>query len=427
MASRAVHIKDYTTEIPGALDGDVWRFPPVETVNVRGKSQFWKISVHIVINGAKSPILPEYFNSKPIAGAQAIITVEAGQEGGKVRDAVPTVVSAGKNLGRSSQTNVWTQALRDALGLYNKQVKKSSGAAPGGCNITLYPPMLAQPLKDQKHPPPFPVFVQRKYNGVRTVAALDDCDGASQVVMYSRRRNLYPGLEYLKQELLQIMQSGVYLDGELYSHGVNLQDISGDARREGSEVKHDYLIYDCFLPAQPALTFSQRQEILQGLFDGKNAIYAKLAETFRADTMEEAEALYKGFLAEKYEGAMLRTDTPYVYSYNERHVKSLLKMKPTEDAEFEIVGWETGRKGKAAAAVMIICRTKSGIEFPVTPAATLEAREALARKMGETEPNGHTHFENHWKGRPLIVYFDEMSKDGVPQRARTSLEIRTWD
>jgi hypothetical protein len=102
-------------------------------------------------------------------------------------------------------------------------------------------------------------------------------------------------------------------------------------------------------------------------------------------------------------------------------------MKPDFDGEYEIIGWTTGRRGKAADAVMINCKTAAGKEFAVTPAMTLEMRRALARKMSEVEPNGKTHFINHWLGRPLIVTFDELSKDDVPQRARTKMVIRTWD
>jgi hypothetical protein len=99
-------------------------------------------------------------------------------------------------------------------------------------------------------------------------------------------------------------------------------------------------------------------------------------------------------------------------------------MKKTYDREYEISGWTTGVKGKAALALMIICRSGDKT-FPVTPAMELEERNALAKKMKTVESNGKTHFENHWLGRPLIVYFDDYSKDNLPQRARTKMEIKS--
>jgi hypothetical protein len=67
------------------------------------------------------------------------------------------------------------------------------------------------------------------------------------------------------------------------------------------------------------------------------------------------------------------------------------------------------------------------VKFPVTPAMELPERIILAKKMAIIEENGKTHFENNYLGKMLIVYFDEKSIDGLPQRARTKMEIRTWD
>ena len=76
---------------------------------------------------------------------------------------------------------------------------------------------------------------------------------------------------------------------------------------------------------------------------------------------------------------------------------------------------------------MVVCETKTGNKFNVTPAMPILDREALARQMSVVEANGKTHFNNAFFGKPLIVYFDEKSPDEVPQRARTKMEIRVWD
>jgi hypothetical protein len=78
---------------------------------------------------------------------------------------------------------------------------------------------------------------------------------------------------------------------------------------------------------------------------------------------------------------------------------------------------------------MIVCSMPNdpNRRFPVTPAMELPDRIALAKKMALVEDNGKTHFENNYLGRMLIVYFDEKSVDGLPQRARTKMEVRTWD
>jgi ATP-dependent DNA ligase len=194
------------------------------------------------------------------------------------------------------------------------------------------------------------------------------------------------------------------------------------------------MIYDCFIPAEPKMLYSRRKAMLDGLMKGRAGdvcVHVKCVETFEVHDVGRIEELYRQFIAEGFEGAMIRVDAPYKYSYNEHHSKQLLKMKQTFDAEFTIVGFTTGDRGKAAAALMIICEVVSSdgsrIQFPVTPAMELPARVALAEKMRMVEVNGHTHFENHWMGKPLIVEFDEYSRDHVPQRARTQMILRTYE
>jgi ATP-dependent DNA ligase len=217
----------------------------------------------------------------------------------------------------------------------------------------------------------------------------------------------------------------LYIDGELYFHGRALQDISGYARREDKpdDLKVNFMVYDVFDPSR-TLTYTERREILNEIFENFKFEYCKPVETFQVNSSEQIKQLYNRFLEEGYEGAMIRLDEPYRYSHNDYHSKVLLKMKPTIDSEFEICGYESGTKGKAASALMIICKTPGGIEFPVTPAMELPDRIALFKKMSEVEPDGKTLFESKWKGHKIIVYYDELSKDQVPQRARTKLEIR---
>jgi ATP-dependent DNA ligase len=363
----------------------------------------------------------------------AWIKVDSRVENGKIKKSSPTIVTKGKNLGKMSATNVLCQALRDAYGLHNKQLKKAVTEIPVG--VERHPPMLAQLLKEQKTPPDFSsgVYVQRKYNGVRTVTTYDQEN--NNVIMYSRRKLIYPGFGYIKNELKDILEhywaggDQLYLDGEIYRHDLPLQDISGYSRREDQpgDVKVNYMIYDCFVANKPHMKYSERKELLDEIFADGEFVYCKEVETFLVHSREEIDKLYDQFIEENMEGAMVRVDTYYHYSQNERHSKVLLKLKETFDTEMEIVGFMTGKKGKASEALMMVCRTPEGKVFNVTPAMELPARITLAKKMSEVEDNGKTYFENHYLGKPVIIYYDEMSKDKVPQRARTKLEVRTWD
>lgn len=458
MASIHLHVTDFRKQIPGGLSPSrkQWNFPVIESINAHSRKTIWKIYVRLfekdTVLSPESPedefieIKDEYFDAIINPNIYGWIKVDSGIEGRPAKKSAPTIVYKGKNANKVSATNVLTQALRDAYGLYNKQLKKSASQGRNA-NVETYPPMLAQIYADQKPPPiataECPLYIQRKYNGVRTITRLKYESGPNDVatfetIMYSRRGNLYPGFTYIKTELLPVLMKfyrlgrPIYLDGEMYKHGEYLQDISGYARREDKpgDFKCDYMIYDCFIPSEPDLLYVDRKAILDNIFSENTFEYSKNVETFAVTDMRAVSELYRKFIAEGYEGAMIRLNCKYKYSYNEYHSKFLLKMKPTLDAECEVVGFTTGAKGKAAGALMIICRMPgaagNGV-FPVTPAMEIGERVALAKKMAEVETNGKTHFANHWYGTHIIVTFDELSKDGVPQRARTTLARRTWD
>lgn len=433
MTSTHFNIKDFR-RLPGNINAGIWEFPAVKSINKHGKELSWQVRVWVEINAAAVPVIDAWFDSEEMpAGAHGVIGVVSGMVGGKVRAVDNTYITTGKNLGRSSATNVWTQALRDAFGMYNKQQRKADvQVAPVTEKKTcpMYPPMLAQVMGDNM--PDEIAYVQPKLDGVRAVAV--SCDGI--VVMYSRRSKEYPALIHIKNALKDALTADVlvrgkpvYLDGEVYKHGARLQDISGATKKETTLTREfAFHVYDCFILGDGNMIFSERQKVLDEIFKTIGNTHAVVrVETVQVTTVAEARAAYDKWIAAEYEGAMYRLDLPYEFSYNERHSARLLKMKPNFDGEYEIISWTTGRRGKAADAVMINCKTSTGKEFAVTPAMTLEMRRALARKMGEIEPNGKTHFDNHWLGRPLIVTYDELSRDGVPQRARTKMIIRTWD
>jgi ATP-dependent DNA ligase len=443
MTSTSIVVRDYSKEIPGGLsDQYTWSFPEIIGKNSHSRTTYWVIRVSLrAVADPDTPveILPEYFDNKPMQNMIAVIKVDSGVVGGKLRKSEPTIVTTGKNLGRASATNVFCQALRDAYGLHNKQARKAK------VDPELYPPMLAQVYKDQREKPVptpgAPLYIQRKYNGIRAVARANQ----GVVEIYSRRLQPY-NIEALKKILgpilaaasaeaaKRLLPTNVYLDGELYAHGVNLQTLSGHARK-GNDLP--YMVYDLFIPGTD-LVYSERLAILAAIFaaiqssipmlkspGGESTPVVSLAPTYTCTATEEIQVYYEQFISEGYEGAMVRTNDKYQHAYNEYHSAKLLKIKPTYDEEFEVVDWTVGDRGKAAAALMIVCKTPAGDTFPVTPAMTLEERNGLAAKMPNADKQGKTYFERHWKGKKITVYFDEYSAAKIPQRARTKLETRS--
>jgi ATP-dependent DNA ligase len=459
MASKSLTIRDFQKELPGEIDptdNTIYQFPMVISKSSGGKNIYWRIIVRLVIKGATEatdtflPIIEAYFDSRNQlpGGAVGFIKVlsKIGDEG-KIKKASNTYVTVGKNVGKVNATNPFTQALRDALSKYNKQSQKTTEINTEAGGKVLYPPMLANVLDRTKLDMYFSdteesggaIFTQPKLNGVRTVATLSS-DGKS-VIMYSRTRKLYPGFVYIKQELLDVLlyfrdQLGldVYLDGEAYKHGVPLQTISGVARRELEESKSvaeklEYHIYDLFVPDDLDMPFDDRNSLVASMFDrSRSLVYTKQVETECVDNPSFIDIYYKQCLAKKYEGAMMRLNKPYKFSYNDYHSSWLLKIKPVMDAEFKIIGYTAGTIGKSLDALMFKLATDGGAEFTINLGMPLEDRIALYKKMPMVEANGKTHFENNYLGKKLVVLFDEYSEDGIPVRARTDgIVIRDYE
>lgn len=470
MSSTSVVIRDFLNQIPGSLSRDKlrWEFPIIKSRNAHGRETFWRALVAVVDgDGAPIKIRDEFFDSSfdfdmVAPGLRGEIRIEAGVVGGKIRAVKPTYILTGKNLGKKSQTNIWTQALRHALTLHNQQKKKTVPTVGADADTTtaeagevkecfqdvkkLYPPMLAQSAADLPaalSKLAAPIAYQPKYNGLRVVIV-----GACA---YSRGLRPYPGLAHIKRDLRPlaaaveaVVGEPCYFDGEIYAHGVPLQDINSAARREDADDSAlRFMIFDIFSESLKDKPFAERWRVLQraaGSLDKTPHIelvpthFVATADgaTNDVDTIDIESAVrkinmyYKRLLREGYEGVMIRANAPYRFSYNNYHSPNLLKLKPVLDHEFKIVGWKLGKMGKAANALMLICDSPGG-EFAVTPAIPIEEREALGAKMAEVEANGKTHFENHWLGKKIIVYFSEYSKAKIPLQPRTKMEIREWD
>jgi hypothetical protein len=254
MASAALHIPDMLDAIregavPGSFNKDrtEFAFPTLAYLGARGATHLWTVRVRLLhtASGEYAPITDEML-AQPVPelpGYRAEITVEAQQRGGKVRDIVPTYVSAGKNLGKRNATNALTQALRDALGLYNKQRRRADivehratpprvsprgppsprappvpaapeGAPAGeeeGCAGTydhMPPPMLVKKIGDGREATLTPadfqrgITAQKKYNGVHYVVFERPGPGGPALVRYSRTGTEYPGQEQIVAEML---------------------------------------------------------------------------------------------------------------------------------------------------------------------------------------------------------------------------------
>lgn len=515
-----IHVAGF--RFPGELacDGYIWRFPTLEIKNVRGAIIATTIYVGLVnskvdknlvainmnpmmknnVNRYYDPafdfshfackIEESYFDHFPIMGKVGFYVTEHHQLGVEpdIKLPVPrntsygviTFVESGKNLNRANRTNVFTQAMRDALSSYEKKKREQSNKVS-----SVITPMLAEGeslsadsvaiksyISDILIRSLSGVYCQPKFDGVRCMMTLNpkECpdnkvtvgfNTDDKVICYSRAGKKLFVAPHLIDELYEILtklseqSSGtcMILDGEYYRHGLEFNIISGCARgKEYDDIKDTIgiVVYDYYNGKKES--YSVREHFLsknKSLFEYENSPLAilegtgedfghvELVETKLLTNIDEIYNYYETLLANSYEGMMVRIPSGI---YVCKRSPDLVKIKPMISREYTCVGYEFGN-GKDSDVPIIVCKVgKEGlvwgndwrmakdenIVMANSPEATfkvkiknmnLEDQRELGRKFGEICPNGLTYFDNYYNGKKVTVEFYSYSIECKPEKA----------
>ena len=280
-------------------------------------------------------------------------------------------------------------------------------------------PMLAtkfkfeQLLKSKNKCVSLPCYIQRKYDGLRCIIYKDF--DLNKIILMSRTgikyNNNFPNIESECDHIFKKVKDGqfLFLDGELYSHELHFQNISGLCRlKYVSSTQQDDLnkikfkIYDCFFIHNLNIPFQERLKFINKLSSFK-LNYIIPVDTYLVDSENLIRKYHKQFCEEGYEGSILRnTNAPYTIR---KRSNDLQKLKDFDDDEFEIVGFTQGQ-GDLEGSIIWICKTKEGKQFNVTPIGTREYTKDLFK-------NGHKYI-----GKMLTVVFQGYTDDGIPRIAK---------
>ena len=342
-----------------------------------------------------------------------IITLH-GEMGGALTE-VSTIVTEGKNIGKANETTSYDQAIKEAESKIQK--KRDKGYFDNESNIVApVLPMLALKYTERSHDIIWPAYIQPKLNGMRCMAHMTP----SGIEMLSRMGKPIAFSHHIKDELDRLFkyvftltnsESDFYLDGELFKHGMLLQDIVRATRKQSGETDRseeagiEYHIYDCFKLDSPGevanWTFENRHKFIEDILVNNKPSYKHIKPVLTEFVVTPSQALtsYSTHIQNGFEGGMLR-NAMSEYKMGHRSA-DLQKMKQFLDAEYMITGYFEG-KGSEAGCVNWTCITPEGREFGVRPRGTFEERQQLWIDRDK------------YIGKYLTVMYQEKTKDNIP-------------
>ena len=362
--------------------------------------------------------------------ASAVYRSVSGQECGQMVTTEWTRPEE-KNVGRSNATNQLEQAEKEIAAHYKKKKKlKYFENSADIDNSTYFKVMLAKGLKDYEDEIDWGqgVGVQIKYNGGRMVATKDG--------LWTRKGERYLSVPHIEEALRPFFLRfpEAVIDGECFNN--NLREklneimklcrktvhISAEDFKRSKELIR-YFVYDGYgFGATENDGYLKRKEAIDKAFHSdkfgwryKNIIGE--VPTWVVRSRAELETLYKSFLANQQEGAIIRIlDKPYEH----KRSKFLLKYKPQEDAEFRIVDIQEGSGNWSGCAKIVTCQRIDGKKF-------LDGEDTFdATFKGSMEDAAHClKNKRQYIGKIATIHYFATTGYGKPNFAQ--FDISNWD
>lgn len=324
-----------------------------------------------------------------------------------------TVTSA-KNEGKKNATTAVEQATKEIEAKYKKQKKTGYFESPNQIDETQYvEPMLAKLYKDYSDEIDLGKgewLLQCKFNGMRCIATKDG--------LFTRKGEKYVSVPHIHEALKPFFEKHpeAVLDGELFNNGLRqqLNEISKLIRKtvhitnedlERSKSLVHYYIYDGYgFGLDKDHPYHERKQWIDSNVIGKYTHVAKV-EDFHINDQKELDKQYQTLVEEGHEGAILRNKK---MKYEHKRSKNLLKVKPEDDDEAEIVGITEGT-GNWSGAGKIISLNWNGKVFDATFKGTFEQGVEFLKN------------KNKWLGKKVTFLYNGLTGLGTPNFARVDI------
>jgi DNA ligase-1 len=248
-----------------------------------------------------------------------------------------------------------------------------------------------------------PYIIQPKLDGVRCRAVIKN----REVNLISSEGHLIEHVSHINRELDKTFaherDSDIELDGELYLHGMNFQDIiSRTSRSKNTHAdagKIEYHIFDVITNQSQIDRLALLNKF--GFFIKDDCI--KVVPSSLVRNADEVMQMYNQYIDKGYEGFVIRD----IYGqYVRKRSTGMMKFKPHQTDEYVIVGTheEVSINGEPKGTLGAFMCVSDGILFNVGTGLTQEQREDLWRERESLV------------GRKLKVKYQSLTQGkGVPR------------
>jgi len=250
------------------------------------------------------------------------------------------------------------QAFIRARNEYTK--KLDGGYSTDECAEINTIPMNAIKYEPRKHSDIFPCIVNMKLDGNRCIAVIKN----GKVNLFSRKGKEFPFFNNIKKRLSQI-KINIVLDGELYKHGMSLQKIQSVCRRTKNpspeEEEMQYHIFDVIIKD---VNYEKRFNKIVDIIEEDD--YIQIEPSILINNEKELTDIYSLAVSKgRFEGIMIRYSSDFgdLSQYVSGRSKNLIKMKPIQDAEAIITGFEECTGILRGTPVLCLCYMEDTTEI----------------------------------------------------------------
>jgi len=324
-------------------------------------------------------------------------------------------ICEGKSVGRSNETTDDAQAESEAQSKWEKKLK-SGGYWENIGDIDqekFIQPMLAYNIDKRKTVIPYPVMVDRKYNGMRQIT--------SAAGPFTRKGEPVISAPHIWKRVKCLFEKfpNLVLDGELYNHDLRykLNELISVVRKQKlstitaedfqkSERIVDYYVYDAYgftvngKEITESTPCAERRDSLTILLAGIPGVVP--VPYVWAKSLDEVMALFQEYMDDGYEGAIVRINSAYVHD----RTMNLLKVKPEDDAEGLILAITDGKGNWAGAATNVTIKMGNGNVFDCVFKGDYTQRKQILETKTE------------WIGKTVTYLYIGFTGKGLPNSGR---------